>query len=201
MPPRYIWYIPHVSAAIIWWNFYFLQLVPAVRHKYKWFHRWLGRLLLLVAVVQVCSGIGLGSTSSDSTIKAASLPFALAIAYCVYNALRYAVARDSKRHKYWVLRLVGYMQVIAAQRFWLVVLLTTHQCGCYFLYPSIKGLPQSEIETIVMKMFSDSFVFALGTAIYITEWYLAGSIGMLDDPEPIAAKEGYSTIPATPEIE
>mmetsp|Transcript_12705 Transcript_12705/g.30807 ORF Transcript_12705/g.30807 Transcript_12705/m.30807 type:complete len:119 (-) Transcript_12705:684-1040(-) len=41
---RYLYFAPHVFGAIFWWNLYFLQLIPSVRHAYnKKIHRILGR--------------------------------------------------------------------------------------------------------------------------------------------------------------
>jgi len=139
---------------------------------------------MVVGIVQVITGFGLGATSCSSTITAVSIPYALAIAYCVYHAWWYAAARDIPKHKYWVLRLVGYLQAIAGQRFWLVVLMISHRMGCNVLYPPLDGMDRSDIESLVMKIFDDSFVLALSSAIYITEWYLAGMIGMLNRADP-----------------
>jgi hypothetical protein len=192
---RYIWYMPHVTAAVVWWNFYFLQLVPAIRHNYKGFHRMLGRLLMVTALVQVVTGTGLAITSTVSTVKVVSLPFGGAVAYCLYHAYKYARARDIPRHKYWVLRLVGYLQTIAAQRFWLVVLVATHTAGVTFLYPSAQGLGLEATDEIVQSMFGDSFVLGFISSIYITEWYLAANIGGLHDAKSSGPRVGYERVP------
>jgi len=48
------------------------------------------------------------------------------------------------------LRLVGYLQTIAAQRFWLLFLIGTHHAGITIFYPSIEGLSQEAVDSIVL---------------------------------------------------
>lgn len=181
---RYAVFLPHVLCAVLWWNLYFVQLLPSVRRRYKAFHRWLGRLLLLVVMMQVVSGLGMSYYSPSSIIKLVSLCLAVAAVYCVYHAAQYARAREIEKHRYWALRLVGYMQTISAQRFWLVVLIGTHQAGATYLYPAIDEniTPREVIESIVARIFDDSFVLAMISAVLVTEWYLSIQKGMMDPP-------------------
>lgn len=179
---RYVWFFPHVIGAIVWWNLYFVQLIPSIRQKNKTFHRWMGRFLIIAAVSQVASGTALACTSHSPIIKTVSLPFGVAVAFCIFQAWKYARARDISRHQYWAMRLVGYLQVIAAQRFWLIFLIVTHECGWTFLYPSLDGASQAQIDSVLMGMFDGSFVLAGMTATYVTEWYLSGTEGNLDAP-------------------
>ena len=63
-PHRYQYFLPHVLGAFLWWNLYFFQLIPYVRHLYnKKLHRYLGRFLMVIALIQTVSGIGLACTS------------------------------------------------------------------------------------------------------------------------------------------
>lgn len=54
---RYHFFLPHVLGAIFWWNLYFLQLIPQVRHAFHHkIHRILGRCLMVCAFLQTASG-------------------------------------------------------------------------------------------------------------------------------------------------
>ena len=166
---RYFVYLPHVLGAIVWWNFYFLQLIPAVRHAYSHaIHRWLGRILLVTVVLQVVSGVGLAWMSSSAIIKIVSYCLALAVLVCVYYAGVNAKRRDIARHQYWVYRLVGYMQTISAQRFWMIVMFAT--------LDDTSNLDDAQMWGI----FENSFVLAILSAVLITEWYLAGHMSMFE---------------------
>lgn len=188
--PRVIWFLPHVVGAIVWWNLYFVQLVPSIRRSYPSFHRWMGRALLIAAVAQAVSGIGMACTSHSAMIKIVSIPLGIVILYVAFLAGYYAWQRDIPRHKIWVLRLVGYLQTIAAQRFWMIMIFATHASGVTFLYPSFEGLDQTSIDSTLKDMFDGSFVMAILSATFVTEWYLAGNAGQLAK----ADKNGYQSL-------
>jgi len=179
---RYRCFLPHVVGAIVWWNLYFLQLVPRIRRSFHHkLHRILGRGLLVCAVLQTASGVGLAWTSTSNIVLLVSLWLAAACVYCIYHAWTNAIQRDIPKHKYWVLRLVGYLQTIAFQRFFMVGLIVTHQRGWYGLYPELTNETELvEKNRVVLAMFDDSFVLAILTAFLGTEWYLAGEQGMLE---------------------
>ena len=178
---RYVWFLPHVLGAVVWWNFYFLQLVPQVRRakQYK-IHRILGRCLMVTALLQVVSGVGLAVTSHSNTFKLVSFVLALAVTYCLVKAWKHAIRREIDYHKYWVLRMVGYLQTIALQRLWLLVLIVTHEMGWYGLYPDLTHSTRSQANQTFLSMFDDSFLLAILTGLLGTEWYLSGLQGMLD---------------------
>jgi Predicted membrane protein (DUF2306) len=181
---RYFFFLPHVLGAIVWWNLYFLQLIPKIRHMYKQFHRSLGRCLMVAAFLQAASGVGLAWTSHSNVIKLISYSLAIAVFFCIFHAWHCAYYRDIPKHKYWVVRLVGYMQTIALQRFWFFFLIVTHSMGWQGLYPTSGNDATLEEENrIVLQIFDDSFILALLTAIFVTEWYLAGEQGMLEKPQ------------------
>lgn len=184
-PSRYVWLVLHVVGAVVWWNLYFFQLIPRVRHSFnKALHRWLGRVLLVAAFLQTITGIGMAVTSHSSYVKIVSLVYGVAVGYSLIYAAYYARARDIPKHKYWVLRLVGYLQTIAAQRFWFIVLLVCHKLGSTLLYPAFDDSMSLEtVNGIVREMFDGSFVMAALTSTYVTEWYLAGNVGMLGPAE------------------
>ena len=184
---RFIYFLPHILGAVFWWNLYFLQLIPQIRHRYKTFHRYLGRCLMVVALIQTTTGVGLAITTHSSIIKLVSICFAVAVYYCIYRAWRYAMHRDISMHKYWVYRLVGYLQTIALQRFWLLLLIASHQMGFNGLYPPLDDASQEVTDRVVFSIFDDSFVLSILTAVFVTEWYLAGMLDMMKAPIRSAA--------------
>lgn len=194
VPDRYFYFLPHVLGAVFWWNFYFLQLIPKVRHSFnKKLHRILGRCLMLAALLQTVTGCGLALTTEDShVIPLVSFALAIGVLYCLVYAYKYARQRDIPKHKYWVLRMVGYLQTISLQRFWFFVLLMTHQLGWYGMYPNLNVNQQVEgvneqANQVVRQMFDDSFLMSILTSFLVTEWYLAGEQGMVGAAVPLAA--------------
>ena len=184
---RYGWFLPHVAGSLIWWNLYFLQLVPSIRRKHKKFHRVLGRLLMVCALAQTVSGVGLAYNNKSPTVKIVSYLLAVAVAYCVYYAWYYAWIRDIPKHKYWSLRLVGYLQTIALQRVFFAVLMVCWFTGGLGLYPLFDG----EDKETLLQVFDDSFVSCFIVGMMATEWYLAGYYGWTEGPKvPVASGSG-----------
>jgi len=190
---RYYYFVPHVIGAIFWWNLYFLQLIPKVRRcQNKKFHRMLGRFLMVVLIVQNVTGFGLAATTKSHIVKLVSYVLCIASLFCVVQAWRYAYYRDIPKHKHWVIRLVGYMQTISLQRFWLGMLIVPHALGWNGLYPPMDDdSTDEEWAALAAKMFDDSFVLCITTAFLTTEWYLAAEQGMtapaIDKREEAAA--------------
>jgi len=171
---RFLLFFPHILGAILWWNLYFLQLIPAIRQKYRRFHRILGRVLMVCALAQTVSGAGLAYMGNSSTIKIISYLLAVAVFYCVFNAWYFAaIKKDISKHKYWSMRLVGYLQTIALQRFCMILLVVSHRTGWLGLYPVYS----IDDATTIEKIFNDSFSFSFVLAMLGTEWYLAGYYG------------------------
>jgi len=171
---RFIFFFPHIVGAILWWNLYFLQLIPAIRQKYRRFHRVLGRLLMVCALAQTISGAGLACMGNSSTIKITSYLLAISVVYCVFNAWYFAaIKKDIPKHKYWSMRLVGYLQTIALQRFCMILLIVSHRTGWLGLYPAYS----EDDATTIEQIFNDSFSLSLALALLGTEWYLAGYYG------------------------
>lgn len=175
---RYMWFFPHVVGSIVWWSMYFLQLIPSIRQKHKQFHRILGRILMVCAFSQAVSGAGLANTSKSSTVKLVSYLVAISVVYSAFYAWYFAaIAKDIPKHKYWSMRLVGYLQTIALQRVFHVLLIICNLFGWMGLYP----VPYDEDdEGTFQKIFDDSFVCCFITAMMVTEWYLAGYYGWTD---------------------
>jgi len=171
---RFLFFFPHIVGAILWWGLYFLQLIPSIRQKYRRFHRILGRVLMVCALAQTISGAGLAYMGNSPTIKIMSYMLAISVVYCVYYAWYFAaIKKDIPKHKYWSMRLVGYLQAIALQRFGMILLIVSHRTGFLGLYPAYSVDDATTIEQI----FNDSFSFAVVLAVMGTEWYLAGYYG------------------------
>ena len=114
---------------------------------------------MVVLLVQTISGVGLAATSHSNTVKLVSYTLAIATFFCIFQAWRYAYWRDIPKHKYWVIRLVGYMQTISLQRFWMILLIITHAFGWDGLYPQLDDdAPIEEWKQIGLQMFDDSFI-------------------------------------------
>jgi len=171
---RFLFFFPHMVGAIVWWNLYFLQLIPFIRQKYRRFHRILGRVLMVCALAQTVSGVGLAYMGKSPTFKIISYMLAISVVYCVYYAWYFAaIKKDIPKHKYWSMRLVGYLQTLALQRFCMILLIVSHRTGLLGLYPAYSV----DDATIIEQIFNDSFSFSFVMAMMGTEWYLAGYYG------------------------
>lgn len=175
---RYVFFFPHVIGAFVWWNLFFLQLLPSLREKYKKFHRWMGRILLLAVLSQVLSGVALAYNGYSIIIAWFSYILASATIICVYRTATTARAKDFHAHKYWALRLVGYLQAVSGQRFWTFVIFGCQYAGVFGNmkhppYPQLnEDSPPALVDIVVMRMFHDTFILAGVTAFIGTEWYL-----------------------------
>jgi len=178
---RFIVFFPHIVGAILWWNLYFLQLIPSIRRKHKRFHRILGRVLMVSAMAQTISGVGLAYMGNSPTVKLVSYLLAVAVVYCVYNAWYFASIKDIPKHKYWAMRLVGYLQTIALQRVFMGILFAAHATNSLGLYPPYD---KTDGDTLI-QAFDDSFVCSLVVAILLTEWYLAGYYGWTETEKKV----------------
>jgi len=175
---RYIVFFPHIIGASIWWGFYYLQLIPSIRQKYKRFHRILGRLLMVAALCQCISGFGLAYLGKSSTVAIVSYLMAISVSWCVYNAWYYAYIRDIPRHKYWAMRLVGYLQTTQFSFVVLGFMILVYYKGWLGLYPPFDP----DDGEIFVKVFEDSQILAYAGAVLVTEWYLAGYYGWSETP-------------------
>jgi len=170
---RFHWFFPHIVGAFVWWNLYFLQLIPSFRRDHKVLHRRMGRVLMVCAVLQCVTGAGLAATSHSPTIKLTSWILAISVVYCAGNAWYFARSGDYAKHKYWSMKLVGYLLAIPLQRFYNIVLMACWRFG--YLYD------KEETQETIEQIFDDSFVTCIMTAYLLTEWYLASYYGWTDD--------------------
>jgi len=97
---RYMVFSPHIVGAIIWWNLYYFQLIPSIWQKYGKFHRILGRVLMVSAMCQMISGVGLAYMGNSLTVKIVSYLLAISVVYCVYYSWYFAaIEKDISKHK------------------------------------------------------------------------------------------------------
>jgi hypothetical protein len=85
-----------------------LQLIPQVRARWPTFHRWTGRIYLLVAVTTSLAGtwmIWTRKVAGDLSQHLGTTLNAALILLCAGMALRQALRRDLKAHRRWALRL------------------------------------------------------------------------------------------------
>lgn len=86
-----------------------LQLIPKMRARFPIFHRWNGKLYMLIALTMGVTGLYLGLSGrklvGDVTQHLAININAVLIIVCAALAWRYALARDFRTHRRWALRL------------------------------------------------------------------------------------------------
>ena len=97
----------HIVLAIVLSLGGFLQLIPALRNRYRALHRWNGRLFFSASLLIAFGGLYLvwvrGATLGLHGALGISLNAALMIAFSVIAA-RYAMARNITLHRRWALR-------------------------------------------------------------------------------------------------
>lgn len=105
-----------------------LQLIPQIRARAPKFHRWNGRIYLLLVVLGSVGGAIIIWTRGTigSTISHVGTTFnAVVILLCAYMALRYALARKFPIHRRWALRLFlaasGVWFFRVGLMFWIIV--------------------------------------------------------------------------------
>jgi uncharacterized membrane protein len=86
-----------------------LQLIPRIRARFPVFHRWNGRMYVLIAFSMAISGLYLATSRrhviGDVTQHIGIEINAILIIICAALALRFALARDFTTHRRWALRL------------------------------------------------------------------------------------------------
>merc|ERR1712157_205449 len=102
---------------------------------------------MVCALAQTISGAGLAWMGKSPTIKIVSYLLAISVVYCVFYAWYFAaIEKDIQKHKYWSLRLVGYLQTIALQRFCMILLVVSQRTGWLGLYSEYKTDDGTTIE-------------------------------------------------------
>ena len=86
-----------------------LQLLPDVRRRLPWFHRWNGRVYITTAIIVGLAGLAMlaidrGFTGASQNGNVAFNGFLMLI--CATLAWRHARARDFAAHRRWALRLL-----------------------------------------------------------------------------------------------
>jgi tetratricopeptide (TPR) repeat protein len=85
-----------------------IQLIPQIRERAPFFHRWNGRLYIVTAFTISLAGlymVWIRGSVGDLPQHLGSSLMAVLIMLCAAMALRYALARDFKTHRQWALRL------------------------------------------------------------------------------------------------
>jgi len=85
-----------------------LQLVPVLRRRAAWFHRWNGRIYATVAVIVGLAGLAMLAGGRDFTGASQNLGVGMngiLLVPCAVLAWRRARARDFAAHRRWALRL------------------------------------------------------------------------------------------------
>jgi hypothetical protein len=98
----------HLAIAVLITAGGVLQLIPQVRARWPVFHRWNGRIYLLVAVATSLAGawmIWTRKVAGDLPQHLGTTLNAVLILLCAGMALREALRRDVKAHRRWALRL------------------------------------------------------------------------------------------------
>jgi tetratricopeptide (TPR) repeat protein len=98
----------HLASAVIVILAGTIQLIPQVRARAPFFHRWNGRLYIATAFTISLAGLYMmwvRGTVGDLSQHLGNSLLAALIMFCAVMALRYALARDFKTHRRWALRL------------------------------------------------------------------------------------------------
>jgi hypothetical protein len=99
------WLVLHVLGSATALLFGSIQLVPAVRSRWPWLHRWVGRLYASGCLLGGTGGLVMASGSTAGPW--ATLGFGgLAVAWLTTTAMawRTAIARDYAAHRAWAIR-------------------------------------------------------------------------------------------------
>lgn len=82
-----------------------LQLVPQIRSRAIWFHRWNGRLFIVVAFAISLAGLFLNATRGTNILNAVAITTnAVLIMFCAGQTIGRAMAGDIDMHRRWALR-------------------------------------------------------------------------------------------------
>ncbi len=105
--PGNVMFISHALLAAVITLGGLLQLIPQIRARAPWFHRWTGRVFAVIAIFMAIGGIWLawvrGTRLSDVSAIAITLN-ALLILWFVGVAWRFALARKIDAHRRWAMR-------------------------------------------------------------------------------------------------
>jgi tetratricopeptide (TPR) repeat protein len=111
----------HVLSAAIIMFAGMIQFVPKVRSRFPAFHRWNGRIYMLMAVTLSAAGLymtWIRGSVGDLSVHLASTANAILIWLFGAIALRYAMVRDFREHRRWALR---FFIVVSASWFFRVM--------------------------------------------------------------------------------
>ncbi len=105
-----------------------LQLIPRIRRQFPVFHRWLGRVFVITAMVVSAAGLVMILNKWETGDATQDIAISIQAIYIIlfgWLAIRYARARQFVRHRVWALRLFMVVNGVWFFRvglmFWLVV--------------------------------------------------------------------------------
>lgn len=120
----------HLLAALIVTGGGVLQLVPWVRRRAPWLHRWNGRLFLTVGMAAAVSGLLIvfsRGAVAGNWMTAGNVLNAGLILLCGVQAWRHAVARRFEHHRRWALRAFVVINAIWFYRVGMMAWFAIHQ--------------------------------------------------------------------------
>ena len=171
-----------------------LQLIPQVRTRFPAFHRWNGRIYVLVALIMALTGLGLTLTgrklAGDVSQHIAINTNAVLIVICALMAWRTAVARNFSAHRRWALRLFLVVSGVWFFRVGLMFWLALNKAPVGFDPKSFSGpfltilafaqylLPLAVLEIYLRAESSNSPSGKLATSAALVLLLLAMSVGI-----------------------
>lgn len=108
----------HIVPAAIYLLLLPLQFIRRIRTRYPHFHRWNGRVLVVLGIVVAISALALSRTNSIGGIneEAATTLYATLLLWFLVAGFRSARRRDFTTHRQWMLRAYGVTLGIATTR-------------------------------------------------------------------------------------
>ena len=94
------------------------QFIPAIRQKYPFVHRWVGRICVVLAPIATITGLALSETAFGSTFATISSCSVLAVMILIghYQAWTAIRARKIHKHRMWMIRTWGWLGTIITMR-------------------------------------------------------------------------------------
>jgi hypothetical protein len=168
----------HVMIAIIIIGGGPLQLIPQLRERVPWLHRYIGRLYMATAIITSLAGLYLvwtrGVLGGMAGHLAISLDALLIIGFaCV--ALRFAIAREIDRHRRWAMRL---FMVVSAVWFFRI--------GLMFWFMTTGGVG-IDTETFSGPFISFWYFGQMALPLAVLEFYLRAQDAKASSPKIAAA--------------
>jgi len=126
-PFAYPWLFLHAGFGAAALLIGLVQLLPGVRARWRWAHRWLGRTYIVSCLVSGLAGLILSTGSTAGPIATAGFASAAVISLiCAVQAWRMAMARRFEEHREWVIRSYALIFAAVTLRIWLPLSAIAH---------------------------------------------------------------------------